>query len=212
MAEILIRLSKQLDAALPQLVLIALARKIASMALLAAAFVFSRSKLSEHRVAVALARNYNYIQSQVDRAWAVAYITLTLYVAYDCVSNLDDFLNCRSHPVPRPVGIFCAISLTCFVFTTKLSVSTLSLVAMLCARDTSTLTGLACVLNFSVWADIQGSSVFMSVCCVLSGAMYVFCGQPSNAALLVSSLCWLSAWAWMAIVSKALTSSVRKTE
>tara|TARA_B100001057_G_scaffold423472_1_gene445634 strand:- start:1159 stop:1797 length:639 start_codon:yes stop_codon:yes gene_type:complete len=212
MADILIRLSNQLDGAIPQLVLVAVFRKIASSFVSFAAIVFRCSSLSEHRVAVAISRNYHYIQMQVDHAWAVAYFLLIFYVVYDCFLNLDEFLNCRDHPVPRPIGIFCAVSLTCFVFTTKLSVSTLSVVVMLCARDMSTMTGLACVLNFAVWANIKGSSVFMAVCCLLSGMKYVFCGKASNAALLTANICWLCTWAWIAVVSKALVGPGRKNQ
>lgn len=215
MSEILLRLSKQLESAIPQLTLIALARKLASLVVSCVAVVFRFSALSEHRVVVGLTRYYLYVQTQIDKAWAVAYILLIVYVVYDCVSNIEDLLNCRTHPVPRPLGIFCAVSLTCFIFTTKLSTSTLSVVVMLCARDLSMMTGLACVLNFAVWANIKGSSVFMAVCCILSGSMYAFCGQASNAALFSSNVCWLCTWAWLAVVSKAIVGPGmygRKTE
>lgn len=205
MAEVLLRLSSQLDAAIPQLLLFAVVRKLTRSFFGVLEFAASCSHIWQHERALSFRRHYAYVELKIDQAWAVCYIALISYVVVDFASNIDDFLNCREHRVPRPIGIYCAIALTCFVFTTKLSVSTMSVLVMVCAKDMNTITGLACIINFSVWAGIKGTSVAMATSAILSALKFAFCGHSSSAALCLANLSWLSVWGWLAVISSAST-------
>lgn len=209
MAEILVRLSRQLDAAVPQLMVFAVVRKVAMCVFGALAFVASCSRLWDNKRVLSVRRLYAYIEMRMHQAWVVCCAALILYVVMDLAFNFDDFLNCRQSTVPRPIGIYCAVSLLCFVFTTRVSVSTMSIVVTLCAKDMNTITGLACVLNFCVWADIKGSSVAFAMCSLLSALKFAFCGYSSNAALCVASACWVLVWGWTALVSSAFRVKMR---
>ena len=203
MAEVLLRLSSQLDAAIPQLLVFAVVRKLTRSLFGVLLFAASCSHVWQHERTLSLRRHYAYVELKIDQAWAVCYMALIAYVITDFASNMDDFLNCREHSVPRPIGIYCAVALSCFVFTTKLSVSTMSVLVMVCAKDMNTITGLACILNFSVWANIKGTSVAMATCTILSALKFAFCGHSSSAALCLASLSWLSVWGWLAVISSA---------
>ena len=203
MSEIMLRLSNQLDAAIPQMLTFAVLRKLARCFLDAMVFFASRSPVWQNKHVLSLRRRYVYVQLKIDQTWAICYVALIAYVVFDVATNLDDFLNCREHSVPRPIGIYCAIALTCFVFTTKLSVSTMSVLVFICAQDMNTMTGLATVLNFSVWADIKGSSVAMTISSALSGLKFAFCGHSSNAGLCCASLGWLCIWGWASVITSA---------
>jgi len=203
MAEVLLRLSSKLDAALPQLLVFAIVRKLTRSFFGVLLYVASCSHVWQNKCALSLRRHYAYVQLKIDQAWAVCYMGLIAYVIMDFASNMDDFLNCKEHRVPRPIGIYCAVALSCFVFTTKLSVSTMSVLVLLCAKDMNTITGMACILNFSVWANIKGTSVAMATCTILSALKFAFCGHSSSAALCLASLSWLSVWGWLAVLSGA---------
>jgi len=153
---------------------------------------------------ISVRRYYRLVEYRMKQLWATCYIALACYAVIDVFQNLDDFLNCKENTTPRPIGIFSAVALACFVFTTKLSVSSLSIVAMYCAKDANMLTGLAAMVCFSVWTDIDGSSVIVCLCTILTGLVWVFCRQRSNAFLFFVSLAWLLAWAWLAIVGAAM--------
>ena len=208
MAEVLQRLSSQLDAAIPQLLAFALFRKLTRSFFEVLVFAASCSRIWKHQHALSFRRHYAYVELKIDQTWAMCYITLICYVVSDLALNLDDFLNCMEHRVPRPIGIYCAIALMCFVFTTKLSVSTMSILVMTCAKEMNTLTGLACIMNFSVWAEIKGTSVAMSMCTILSALKFAFCGHSSSAGLCLASLSWLSVWAWVSVISSAFHRNV----
>jgi hypothetical protein len=202
MSTSLIRLSNTLGSSIPQIVLFVVCRKIISCTFLAIVTFLQNTRLLNNRIALEINREYNFILYHVNQAWAILYISLIVYVLYDCITNLSDILNCDNHTSPRPIGIYCAIALYCIVFTNRLSVSTLSIVVLLCAKDTNSITGLASVINFGVWANVNGLCVFMSVCSAFSCAKYLFCGQTSDALLFTSSFIWLFIWGSLNVVYK----------
>ena len=205
-AETLIALSKQIDAAIPHLMLMALGRKIAHEIGRGVLKMLSCSSLWESRVCLSLQECYNTAERRFRYAWATCYMILIAYFIYDMASNSIDFITCKPHNVPRPIGIFCAIALTCFVFTTKLSTSMLSVVVMLCAKEMNLLTGLACVVNFAVWADISGVSLTLLVVSILSATHFFFCRLSSSATLCTVGVSWCAFWAWLGVINATLLS------
>ena len=206
MSPILIRLSEQLDAFIPQMFMFAFARKLLSYVARFVTFAARCSTIWSHERVIPIRRYYAYVQYCTKQIWSACYIMLVAYVVYDCLSNVHDLTNCRRHSMSRPIGIYCAVSLVCFVFTTKLSVATMSIVVLVCAKNISTLTGLACVINFLVWADVGGTSVAMSLCATLSALMFAFCGEPSSGALCMACVSWIFVWAWRAVVASIFRS------
>lgn len=106
--------------------------------------------------------------------------------------------DCRPLEVPRPVGIAAGLGLLYFVMTTRLTVSVLALVVLLCAKDASPFVLHSVLMTMVEWT--QESHVLYTLGWVVVGAMAAAhataCGSSSSAALAVA------AWAW---VPKALT-------
>jgi len=205
--KILLTLSKQIDAAIPQLMMLALGRKITHVLLRVLIKACSMSSAWNTKSIKSLRECYNTVELRFSYLWATCYMTLIAYVIYDCISNAADFINCKAHDVPRPIGIFCSVALACFVFTTKLSTSVMSLVVMLCAKQMNILTGLACVVNFAIWADVRGTSLTLLAASVLAGVHFVFCRLSSSAGLCTVGMVWCAVWAWMGVLGSLVSSS-----
>lgn len=199
-AQILLTLSTQINDAIPELLMLAAGRKLAAVVVYAMFRMCALTSLWQTQRATAFAECYRVVESRFRYAWATAYFVLVMYVLHDVLLNIDDFIKCSAHNVPRPIGIYCAISLTCFVFTSKLSTSLMSLVVMLCAKDRSILTGIACAVNFAIWANVQGTSLTLFAASMLAGAHFFFCRVNSSAALCVSGVAWCFVWTWLGFV------------
>lgn len=202
----LIALSKEIDAAIPHLMLMALGRKVVHAIGKGMVTLLSCSPLWEHKIVTSLRTCYDTVERWFQCVWTAFYMLLVVYFAYDTVSNSSDFIACKPHNVPRPIGIFCAVALTCLVFTTKLSTSMFSIVVMLCAKDMNLLTGLACVVNFSVWANIKGTWLTLLAVSILSALHFLFCRLGSSATLSTVGVSWCVAWAWLGFVDSTLSS------
>lgn len=208
-SQILLRLASQIDAALPQLALLAVGRKLTVAILFAVLRLASCSPLWESRTALAFRNCYSTMERRFSYMWASVYLVLVAYVVFDVASNIDDFINCKAHEVPRPMGIYCAVSLVCFVFTSRLSTSVMSSVVMLCAKDMNILTGIACIVNFAIWADVKGTSLTLFAMSCLAGVHFVFCKLSSSAFLCCSGFVWEATWAWLAVLSSIVDSLKR---
>lgn len=204
MSELMMRLSDQLEAAIPQLMLVALGRKFTAISMRVMGFAITCTPLAKGELAASFARAYKDAKAWFDALWSCAYFAVLLYATYDILTNLADFLHCKPSTAPRPIGVFSAIALVCFTFTTKLSASSVSLVVMLCAKQHSMLTGLACCVNVATWCDQNGAGVLLSVCGMLSLVHYLFCGQSSGAALFAACFVWVGVWLWLAVIDLAL--------
>lgn len=206
-AEILITLSKQIDAAIPQLMMLAAGRKITHGLLCLALKACSMSSVWNCKPVQSLRDCYDTVELRFSYAWATCYMMLIAYVLYDSITNANDFINCKEHNVPRPIGIFCAVALTCFVFTTKLSTSVMSVVVMLCAKQMNILTGLACVVNFAIWADLRGTSLTLLAASMLAGVHFFFCRLSSSAGLCTAGMVWCAVWAWLGVLNSLVSSA-----
>lgn len=199
-AEILLRLSENIEAALPQLMLLALGRKVVHEIVHVALRLATCSSLWNSRTVLSLRDCYATVELRFAYLWATCYMSLVAYVVYDTASNLDEFINCKAHEVPRPLGIYCATSLVCFVFTTKLSTSAMSCVVMLCAKQFNILTGIAAAVNLAIWANIRGTSALLVAASSLAGAHFVFCRLSSSASLCSVGFIWSALWSWIAVI------------
>lgn len=206
---ILLRLASHIDAAIPQLALLAVGRKLTAMVVYAALTLASFSVVWKSRTVLLLRNCYSTMKLRFAYMWATVYFMLVAYVIYDVTSNVNDFINCKAHEIPRPMGIYCSVSLVCFVFTTKISTSVMSCMVMLCAKDMNILTGIACIVNFAVWADAKGTSLTLFAVSCLAGVHFVFCRLSSSAALCCSGLVCEVTWAWLTVSSSAMGSMVR---
>lgn len=204
MSAALQRLSTQIDAVIPHLVFICFARKAVACAASLLLMLANMSDVCNSPNAVSIKRYYGLLEYRLQQVWSTCYIALSVYAVFDVFQNMDDFLNCREHTIPRPIGIFSAVALVCFVFTTKLSVSSLSIVVMYCAKDMSMMTGLAAMMSFSVWTDMNGVSVIVGLCTILAGLGWVFCSHKANALLFFFGCVWVGIWAWLSIVQAAM--------
>ena len=205
MSTALIGLSNQIDAALPQLAMLAVGRKLAVATVWTALGLVSCSPLW-HLKAVRKLRNFcRVVQRRASYVWASVYVLLCTYVVWDTASNVTNFVNCKAHGAARPVAIHCAVSLVCFVFTSKISTSVMSLITMFCAKDMNVLTGVAGIVNFAVWADCRGCSLTLFAVACLSGTHFAFCRARSSALLCVAGLAWDALWTWLAIVRSITT-------
>jgi hypothetical protein len=192
MSVALLRLSAQLHDAIPQLMLFAIFRKATASMTVAVLRMFKCLPLGKK--ANAFFDAYDKIDRMINTAWAHAYVFVLLYAAYDILTNLSDFQNCKQHQHARPIGIFCAIALSTFVFTTKLSASSLSLVVLLFAEQQNVLTGMAATICVAMWANSSGSSVLLGVVILLSGAHWTLCSYSSSALLCLVGCSWISVW------------------
>lgn len=205
MAEILLKLSNEIDAAIPQLMMVAFARKVGATLGRAVLALVSCSAAWDSKAGVSLRLCYVTVERRIARAWALCYACLVAYVVYDTASSAPDFVNCREHQAPRPVGIFCATALVCFVFSTKLSTAAVSCVVLLCAKERSALTGVASAVNFALWADVPATSLTVLAASGLAGAHFVFCRVRSSAALCCVGLVLSAFWAWQGVVGVLLS-------
>lgn len=210
MSEIMMKLSDQLEAAIPQLMLVALARKLVSLCMRGMGFAITCTPFAKGDLAVSFARAYKDAKACFDALWSCAYFAVLLYATYNLITNLGDFLHCKPSTTPRPMGVFSAIALTCFIFTTRLSASTMSLVVMLCAKQHNMLAGIAACVNVATWSNQKGAGVLLSVCGTLSLVHYMFCGQSSGAALTLACFAWILVWIWLAVIDLALEAHLKK--
>ena len=201
MSAALLRLSSRLHDAIPHLLAIGVVRKVAaSLVRLVFLPVWPRTG--------AFAEAYSTADRAIGLVWATAYAAVLAYAAFDIATNLADFLSCGKNQAARPTAIFCAVALCSFLFTTKLSASSLSIVVLLCAEQQNVLTGLAAALCVASWVDSSGSSVLLAVCALLSGLHFGFCA-PSSSALLCLVCCgWLAAWAGERVTGVAVNALV----
>lgn len=202
MAEILTRLSEHVNAALPHLALMALARKCAAAVVYATASVTSGALSTRVPAFSSFELAYRDTKRRTDALWASLYLLVMLYAVFDLANNAGSFLNCGQSDSPRPIGVFCAIALTCFVFTTRLSASTAAVVVLLCAQERSTLTGLAATLCVALWADSAGAGVLLACHVLLAGAHAGVCRSRSSAALCVMSATWACTWVALAAATR----------
>jgi len=197
------RLSEQIEAAIPQMMLVAIGRKLAALCVKGMGLAFTCTPIAKREFATSFARAYTDVKAWFDAAWSCAYFLVLLYAVYDVVTNLGDFVHCRPHNTPRPIGVFSAVALVCFTFTTRLSASSISLVAMLCARQHNMLTGLAACVNVAAWSNQNGAGVLLALCGMLSLLHYVFCGTSSSAALFATCAVWVGVWSWLTVIEIA---------
>ena len=198
--EIVLKLSKEIELVLPQLFAATIARKAIFVFVYAVISVCSPLIKSRHYVL--FNDCYRDITTRLKYLWVCIFVALALYAFYDIITNVNDFMNCRQHAVPRPLGIFCAFSLLCFVFTTKISTSVLCALVMLCAKDFNPLTGMSCILLFSEWAGLSGTSIILIGSSTLAAVNYVFCRTRSSAAFAGTGLAISMFWTWMTIISR----------
>ena len=96
-AEILIKLTKQIDAAIPQLMMLAAARKIAHIFLCLALKAMTLTSVWNCKPMQSLSECYYTVERRFKYAWATCYMMLIAYVLYDSITNADDFINCKKH-------------------------------------------------------------------------------------------------------------------
>lgn len=209
MAKLLLKLSANIDAAIPELVLAAVARKACFFVASSIFFVFKHSAAARCRPAVRLRRTYAALETQLELAWATLTWVLLVYFVADLLYSYDELLNCKKRSAPRPLGIYAGVALLCFTFTSRLSASTSALAVLMCVKDGSCVSGFAAVVGMATWTGQNGSGVLLSLASLFSLAHFAFCRQRSSAGL--AALCggWVCLWAWQTIVGRALSVSKR---
>ena len=195
------RLASQLDTAIPQIALLAIARKLSIATVYAMLKIVSYSSVSQSNTIRSFKNCYRTMETRLAYMWVSAYIFLVFYVLWDFAFHVNGLINCEKHELPRPLGIYCATSLACFVFTSKLSTSMMSCVVMICAKEMNMLTGIACIVNFSAWAGVRGTSITLFAVSLLSGVHFLFCGHSSSALLCCCGFAWAFVWVWLTLLS-----------
>ena len=112
-----------------------------------------------------------------------------VFYATDMYSNSDLVMECEPHSVPRPMGIAAGVGLVCLLFTSRIAVSALSTVTLLCVKDRNVLAGLAVLATVVEWGGYYYASVSMFVPIALfAGWHATFCTMASSAALSVATM------------------------
>jgi len=198
MSDPLLRLADQIDAQIPQFAV------VASVRWLLALFQFPLLSLA-HR---SFPNKYEYVallyrsSSNWLFVWMmVAWMCLTAFVAADFWQNSEDITQCLPHTFPRPMGVAAGVALVCFVFTTKMSVSVMCLVAFLCVKERNYFAGIAALLTTGVWINFELIAFPFFFTCVIAAVHATACMCPSSAALSVACFAWLCVWTWGGILS-----------
>ena len=190
MADPLIRLSEQLDAQLPQLAIVAGTRWVLSGLCHPVGFVARRAlprTTGHYERAAKVTNEWMTVVARVYWTW------MLMFCMYDAIAS--DLSWCQPHNVPRPMGVAAGVALTCFMCTTRLSVSLSSFVVFLCVSERNWLAGAASIATIGVWGEFAEAPAFITVLCVAATVHGTVCVIPSSAALAVWSFTCLSMWA-----------------
>jgi hypothetical protein len=204
MADPLTRLADQIDAAIPQLAMFAVARWACAIVLSPSLRITSRffPQFSDE-LRLVVDKTYYTIHA----FGVVLYAFVLTFFLHDAWKNYDDLTTCSQHSIPRPLGIATGVGLVGFFFTTRLSVSSTCVVVMLCAKEKSILTGLAAICAWGIWAHSTSAIPLLVVAFVVAGTHGSVCVSPSSAALCVCCFCWLCAWTWAGLLRSCYTRS-----
>ena len=187
----LVRLADQVDVLLPQFVLVAILRWIASFFYVPLRVVLSKTFPKTNTVFTRLC--------MLASLWMVlAHTMLLLFVILDAVENFGPISRCEPHTLPRPIGISTGVVLVCFVLTTKLQVSAACILTFLCVRERSVLTGLSAVVTSSIWLTSSSCTRSLTVPLIvlisaISTLHATLCRSPASATLSVV----YSMWMWL---------------
>lgn len=189
----LVRLADQVDELLPQFVLVAILRWIASFFYVPLKVVLSKTFPKTNTVFTRLC--------MLASLWMVlAHIMLLLFVILDAVENFGPISRCEPHTLPRPLGISTGVVLVCFVLTTKLQVSAACVLTFLCVRERSVLTGLSAVVTSSMWlrsflCTRSLTALFIVSISAISTSHAILCRSPASATLsMVYSMWTMCMW------------------
>lgn len=112
-----------------------------------------------------------------------------VFYASDMYSNSDLLVGCEPHSVPRPMGIAAGVALVCLLLTSKITVSTLSTVTLLCVKDRNVLADLAVLATVVEWGGWAYATMLLFLpVAVFAGWHATFCTMASSAALSVACM------------------------
>ena len=198
MTDSLLRLSQQIDGQIPQFLIVALVRWLLSSLKIP---ILSLA----HRLFPKACRLFATFHCRVKRMFSfwllLLWMILASFVTVDLWKNSEDVIQCEKQTAPRPMGVSAGVALLCFVFTTKLSVSVMSLVTFVCVKELNFFAGLAALLTSVFWGNFPLKAV---LCCLTFGfatAHATLCVSPSSAALSMACFCCVCAWIWKLILS-----------
>ena len=199
MSDPLLRLSDQVDAQIPQFMVVATVRWLLALFRYPLLSLAHRSLSNKHKYIIALVyhRSHEWLSIWMTLAW----LCLTAFVAIDFWQNSDDITQCMPHTTPRPMGIAAGVALVCFVCTTKMSVSVMCLVSFLCVKERNYFSGIAALLTTGVWINFELIAVPFFFACILAAVHATVCLCPSSAALSVACFCWMCLWTWGGVLS-----------
>ena len=187
----LVRLADQVDVLLPQFVLVAIIRWIAS-------FFYAPLKVVLSKTFPKTSTVFTRICMLASLWMVLAHTMLLLFVILDAVENFGPISRCEPHTLPRPVGISTGVVLVCFVLTTKLQVSAACVLTFLCVKERSVLTGLSAVVASSMWLRSSLCTISLTMplivfISVMSTLHATLCRSPASATLSIV----YSMWMWL---------------
>ena len=196
----LLRLTEHIDDELPQLLVIALIRRGASVAARPLLYVGTCAVTrAAPRSVHAAWRRVQWAKQPALTVLVMMYCALSAYMAADAWKNTETLPDCAPRRTPRPVGIGAAIALVCFLFTVRFSVSSFALIALIAAKERSALTGIAALVTVAEWMGASTLvpvfyAVLLAAICMAAAAHGAACASPAGASLSLACFVYMQLW------------------